>query len=84
MLDVWKKALQRPGLQIHYLLLMKGDMDDKSLSSIIDFRGAALSDLDDHNDLTEDTIPMVKDKGTLGHLENCKEDIKQTPEKGSS
>jgi hypothetical protein len=63
---------------------MKGDMDDKSLSSVVDFRGAVLSDLDDHNDLIEDTISRVKDKDTLGHLENCKEDIKQMPEKGSS
>ena len=59
-------------------------MDDKSLSSIIDFKGAALLNLDDHNDLIEDTIPRVKNKGTLGHLENCKEAIKQMPEKRSS
>jgi hypothetical protein len=41
---------------------MKGDMDDKSLSSVVDFRGAVLSGLDDNNDLIEDTISRVKDK----------------------
>jgi len=55
----------------------KGDMYDKSLSPVIGFRLAVLSNLDGLNDRIEDAITRVKDKDTLGHLENCKEDIKQ-------